>query len=110
MAFLHGTPKSWKETRLQYACKKGRAVEMPPVAAGAYLIDVMWKLGPVRADVNGTRGVDWTELDAFARLTRAISEPWEAEALHAMCDGYAAEQAKAEDSLRDPPLAGSWWF
>ena len=83
---------------------------MPPITVGAYLIDAMWKLGPVRGDMNGARGVDWTELDAFARLTRAITEPWEAEALHAMCDGYAAEQAEVEDSLREPPLAGSWWI
>lgn len=110
MAFLHGTPKSWKETRLEYARKKGRDVDMPPISAGTYLIDAMWKLGPVRADANGTRGVDWTELDAFARLTQAITEPWEAEALHAMCDGYAAEHAEAEDTLREPPFAGSWWI
>ena len=82
---------------------------MPPVMAGAYLIDAMFRLCPVRADVNGTRGVDWTELDAFARLTRAISEPWEAEALHAMCDAYALEADEGADTLREPPFPGSWW-
>lgn len=62
----------------------------------------------MRGDMNGRRGVDWTEIDAFARLTRQITEPWEAEALHDMAAAYAAEADQAEDSLREPPLPGSW--
>lgn len=81
---------------------------MPPLAAASYLIDALFRLGPVRGDMNGQRGVDWPEIDAFARLTRSISEPWEAEALHAMAQAYAIEADETEDSLREPPFAGSW--
>lgn len=77
---------------------------LPELEAGAYLVEAMLRLGPVRSDGMGDRPADWPEIDAFARLTARITEPWEAELLHDMCAAYAAERAKGENVLTIAPM------
>lgn len=65
------------------------------------------RLGPIKSDGMGPRSADWLEIDAFARLTGQIEEPWEAEALHAMCAAYLEEIKGGEDPLRAAPVERS---
>lgn len=70
----------------------------------SYLAEAMMRLGPIKSDGMGPRSADWPEIDAFARLTGRIEEPWEAEALHAMCAAYLEEIKGGEDPLRVAPV------
>ncbi len=76
---------------------------LPDLDAGAYLIEAMLRLGPVRSDGMGERPADWPEIDAFTRLTGRITEPWEAELLYDMCAAYSTERAKGENVLTIAP-------
>ncbi|MBL8560900.1 MAG: hypothetical protein JNN06_01350 [Gemmobacter sp.] len=75
-----------------------------PLDGGEYLVEAMLRLGPMRQTGIGLRPADWTEIDAFVRLTQRVSEPWEAEALFEMCAGYCAAYEAGEDLLAEAPM------
>ncbi|MFC3180451.1 hypothetical protein [Cypionkella sinensis] len=61
---------------------------MPDLDAGQYLVDAMFKMGPTISTGMDEVAADWITIDAFARGTGRISEPWEFEALFEMCAAY----------------------
>jgi len=61
---------------------------LPKLDAGEYLIDAMFVMRPTRSNGMGEVAADWDTIDAFARVSGRISEPWEAETLFAMCEAY----------------------
>jgi hypothetical protein len=97
LGYLHA-PRKDRPTRAEE-----NGVQLPDLAAGRYLVDAMMTLGPIRSTGMGQRPTDWPEIEAFARLTGRIAEPWEAEVLHAMCEAYAVEYAAGDQLLRLPP-------
>lgn len=82
---------------------RGQPLDLPELGGLRYLVEAMMRLGPVKSDGMGTRPADWPEIDAFARVTGRISDPWEAEALHAMCAGYLDELRAGADPLSVAP-------
>lgn len=101
---MHATPKSWPETRLAHAVKTGAPTGLPDLGPGQYLAEAMMRLGPVKSDGMGLRSADWPEIDAFARVTGRIGDPWEAETLFDMCRAYLRESQAGEDPLAIAPV------
>lgn len=76
---------------------------LPRIEAGEYLLEAMFRLGPMRNSGMAATAPDWAEIQAFARLTGRISEPWEAEALFDMCQGYNEAREAGENPLAISP-------
>ena len=83
---------------------RGKPLGLPDLEAGHYLVEAMFRLGPTRSDGMGERPSDWPEIDAFARMTGRIGEPWEAETLFDMCGSYTRARQEGENPLAIPPV------
>jgi len=94
-----------KRSRMAEAQRANLPLHLPELDEGAYLVEAMLVLGPIRSDGMGTRPADWSEIAAFAQATGRVSEHWESEALHAMCGGYADELRRGENPLSIPPTS-----
>lgn len=92
--------ESWLE---QYKRLK-QPLGVPQLDGGAYLLDAMFRLRPTRSNGMAERATDWDQIEAFARVTGRISEPWEAEVLFDMCQGYLAARQAGEDPLAVAPV------
>ena len=86
--------------------RRGEPVPLPELDGGEYLVEAMLRLGPMRQTGFGLRPADWVEVEAFARATRRITEPWEAEVLMDMCAGYHAAYEAGEDLAQVAPMEG----
>lgn len=86
--FLHSKPKTWDLNRLQQLQREREPLLLPDLEAGQYLVDAMFKMGPTISTGMDEVAADWITIDAFARGTCRISEPWEFEALFEMCTAY----------------------
>lgn len=71
---------------------------------GDYLIEAMFAMRPTRSTGMGEVPADWPVIDAFARATGRIGEPWEAETLFAMCAAYLEGRDAGTDTLAIPPV------
>lgn len=91
------------ESRLARARRLREPLGLPELDGGQYLVDAMFRLGPTRSTGLGEAPADWPEIDAFARATGRISEPWEAEALFDMCRAYHAAREAGTDPLAMSP-------
>jgi hypothetical protein len=76
---------------------------LPEIGAGQYLVDAMFKMRPLRASGFGSIPADWPVIDAFARGTGRVSEPWEIEALFEMCQAYSQGLDAGIDPLAIAP-------
>lgn len=72
---------------------------MPPLSQGEYLVDLLFRIGPVKKDgaLEGPDLRDWEYLMGIEL------SPWEAEALAKMSNGYAAEMHAAVKPDAPPP-------
>lgn len=77
---------------------------LPDISFGEYLLEAMFRLGPTRCNGMAVTPADWSDIDAFARLTGRISEPWEAEILHDMCQAYHDARQAGENPLAMSPV------
>lgn len=85
---MHSKPKTWETNRLQQLLLEREPLLLPVLDAGQYLVDAMFKMGPTVSTGFEEVAADWVCIDAFARSTGRISEPWEFEALFDMCSAY----------------------
>lgn len=53
--------------------------------------------------MNGPVPIEWIDLHAYAQLSGAISEPWEAKALIAMSRHYLRGLTEGQDIMSIPP-------
>jgi hypothetical protein len=77
---------------------------LPDLVAGEYLVAAMFKMRPLRFNGLGEVQADWDVIDAFARATGRISEPWEIEALFEMCEAYHQGLQAGTDPLAMSPV------
>jgi len=77
---------------------------LPDIDAGQYLIDAMFVMRPTRSNGMCEVAADWDIIDAFARASRRISEPWEAETLFAMCEAYRQGREAGVNPLAIAPV------
>ena len=52
----------------------------------------------------GQRPLSWLEIDAYVRLTGAVSEPWEARWLHQASAAYCEEVERGKSPLCIAPV------
>lgn len=70
---------------------------MVKIEAGAYLLDAVQELGPIRSTGMGLTTPDWKELVAFASANGLSFAPWEFRTIRKMCAAYLREYRAGED-------------
>ena len=80
-----------------------RRQPLPPIMAGRYLVEAFHESGRVLRTMDGPMPLSWAEIDAFARQTGAISEPWEARCLRSMSMAYLEGLKVGENPLGRAP-------
>lgn len=100
-----GKTKPWPHTRLEQYRKEGREPPFPKIQHGHHLINALFEVGPTKhGAMGGEEPVGWLDVDAYARLTEEITEPWEARALIEMSRAYLNGKRSGTDVLSIPPL------
>ncbi len=79
---------------------------MPPIKAGRYLVEAFNDSGRMSVGGFGPSPLTWLEIDAFARRTGAIAEPWEARCLRVMSASYLEGLDLGKNPLGIPPWEG----
>ena len=99
---MEGQPHSrWQ----QYEAKHKRQPPLPPVDQGQYILAAWHELGRMEV-AFGRMPLSWSEIDAYARMTRAITEPWEARVIRDMSREYIAGLDLGADPLAIEPWTG----
>lgn len=80
---------------------------IPDHEGGEYLVEAMFALGPTRADGMGEGPTGYAEIEAFARATGRLDEPWEIEAIRAMCVAYVEAREAGKHPLAREPGKGT---
>jgi hypothetical protein len=88
MAFLTAEMGDSGKSRWTINADAGRRQPMPPLDAGQYLADAFGEIGRITSTGFGPVPLTWAEIDAYARQTGTLSEPWEARCLRAMSHAY----------------------
>ena len=83
--------------------KDGGPTGLPDLGPEQYLFEAFIIMRPVTVTTYGPAPRDWPVVDAFARATGIITEPWEMRCLIDMSEAYAACLAEGEASLCIPP-------
>ncbi|WP_139044806.1 hypothetical protein [Phaeobacter sp. S60] len=69
---------------------------------------MLWRafleVGPTLPGAMGEVPVSWVEVDAYARHSPEITEPWEVQALVQMSQDYLSEKVKGADVFTVPPM------
>ena len=84
--------------------KEHEPLGLPILDAGDYLIEAMFKMGPTVSTGLDVAPADWVVIEAFARATDRISEPWEFDALFDMCAAYHQGLQAGADPFAMPPV------
>lgn len=77
---------------------------MPPLGAGAYLIEILFEVGPSRpTGMGGHRPIDELDLAAWMSNQNVKLNPWEARSIRQLSREYAAMLAEAVEPNVPPP-------
>lgn len=68
------------------------------------ILSAFSEAGPTMPGAMGDVPLSWLEVDAYARQTSAISDPWEARALVYMSGAYLEGRAHGANPLAIPPM------
>jgi len=91
---------------MQHYIDVGRKPPLVTLAAGQYLLDALMEAGPAKHDpMGGERPLEWIDLWAYSQTTRAVTEPWEFEALIRMSRAYVEGKVKGANPLAKAPTA-----
>lgn len=104
MGWLAATVKNEDRSRGQRYIDAGVPLPLVEIEAGAYLLDIMQQLGPIRSVGMGLMVPDWQEITAFASAFRLPLEAWEFRLLRRMCTGYLREFSAGKEPLSMPPI------
>ena len=92
--WLHAKPEKHNDTRLQML---GKAVGIEAGIEGEYLLNALFTVGPSQWRGREESAVEWSELLAYGKATRAVSEAWEYEAVMAMSRAYLQAKREGKD-------------
>lgn len=70
---------------------------MPPVHAGAYLLDYFWQVGPVQSGGMGPAPISYQEICAWQSLMGIVLQPWEVRALRRLSIEHISTGQKATE-------------
>ena len=77
---------------------------MPPVEAGAHLIEILFEVGPTKvAGMGGQVGIDEIDLTAWQYNQGVKLTPWEAKAVRILSKEYAYMLSEASEASCPPP-------
>lgn len=66
-------------------------VPMPKIGAGAYLIEILFEIGPTKpAGMGGQIGIDDLDLVAWQQNQQVMLSPWECQTIRSLSRDYAA--------------------
>lgn len=82
------------------------AQPLPPIEAGRYLVEAFRDLGRFSSTGFGPAVLTWAEIDAFARQTNAITDPWEARSLREMSAAFIEGLEIGKNPLGRAPWEG----
>jgi len=83
----------------------GRVPPFVPIDACRYLLEALFEAGPVKSDVMGNRvALDWTDLKAYADMTGAVTEAWEASMLRRMSMAFATGLQEGKSAFSIAPV------
>jgi hypothetical protein len=72
--------------------------------AGEYLLNVLMEAGAIKsAAMGGFLALDWVDLAAYASLTMADIEPWEAKLLRKMSEAFVSGMNEGTSPFSIPP-------
>jgi len=92
-------------TRAKQYQDAGRPVPFVQVQACAYLLEALIEAGPVKSDGMGNRvALDWLDLKAYADLTGAVTEAWEASMLRRMSIAFANGLQEGKSAFSIAPV------
>ena len=92
-------------TRAKQYQDAGRTPPFVPVQACGYLMDALIEAGPVKHDGMGNRvALDWHDIKAFADLTGAVTEAWEASMLRRMSMAFANGLQEGKSAFSIAPV------
>lgn len=107
-AWLNATPQSKgaggkivreDKTRLETLSAQGsQQVNMPPLDRLGYVADLASEIGIARANP-----VDWSEIEAYDRMTGCGLTPWEAKTIRKMSLAYVDQSIKSIEPHCLPP-------
>lgn len=80
----------------------GRPLGVPDVDVGQYLIDAMFRIGPVRSNGMAELPTDWDLILPWCHA-RGFEQP-EQDLIFDMCQAYAAEKAAGVNHLAIAPV------
>ena len=103
LGWLSATPDDWEQTRREFMAGRGQCLGLPEIHAGAYLIDAMREIGPMRGNGFGAVATDWDIIGPFVEATGRLSEPWEVETLAKMCAAYTSGYNDGKNVLSIAP-------
>ncbi|MGR3574010.1 MAG: hypothetical protein ACU0CF_04645 [Sagittula sp.] len=90
---------------LEWHRERGKPIETVELEAGDYLVEALLSAGPTTRDaMGGEAPLPWSEVWAFASATRAVSEPWEMQALVAMSRAYIEGKAGGATPFAIAPI------
>lgn len=77
---------------------------MPPLGAGAYLIEILFEIGPAKpGGFGGSIGIDEVDLSSWMANQNVKLTPWEAKAIRQLSREYAAMLTEAVEPNTPPP-------
>jgi hypothetical protein len=92
-------------TRAKQYQDAGRPVPFVQVQACAYLLEALIEAGPVKSDGMGNRvALDWHDLKAYADMTGAVTEAWEASMLRRMSMAFANGLQEGKSAFSIAPV------
>ncbi len=92
MAWINSTPeKATKSRYAQFVDGLGVEPDMPKISFGDYLVDYLLRIGAGIANGMGYVGITYTEIQAWAQLSKIPLTGWESETLHKMSQAYCGQ-------------------
>lgn len=77
---------------------------MPTLGAGAYLIEILFEVGPCSpVGMGGHKAIDETDLAAWMSNQNVKLKPWEAKAIRQLSREYAAMLSQSVEPNTPPP-------
>jgi hypothetical protein len=72
--------------------------------AGEYLLNLLMEAGPIKSQpMGGFQALDWVDFAAYASLTMADLEPWEATILRKMSEAFVTGMNEGASPFSIPP-------
>ena len=98
-AWLNTIPSKAKRPR-----RETKSDAMPPLLGGAYLVEILFEVGPAKPiGMGGSVAIDEVDLAAWMANQCVTLTPWEAKTVRQLSREYAAMLSEAAEPSTPPP-------